>query len=342
MPRKTSQALSFEALPVTQGKHVFYFFRAPASTLKGLFDVQIRDEHEDDGYQRHFAPARVRSITNYVKAGHAIPSTILVSLESGEYSNGRIHFPKRRQIGWIIDGQHRFLGAVEAGGPYQLPFLAFVDLDINEQVNQFVVINREARGVPTSLYYDLLPKLRDKRTPAVAAKERAADIGNQLRKDEDSEFFGKIVVTQAPGKGQLSLNNFVRKIYPLLIRDKGILGTYTEQQQLQVIDNYFRGLGRVFPKEYRKTNSKFFQTLGFGALINALPTFLSTCLGHYGKFRPRDVAAAFREIKHFDFDAWSGQGTGTVAEKAAGDDLIAELNTAFESLDSAGGTLVLE
>jgi DGQHR domain-containing protein len=342
MAQVPSNWLSYDAIEVVQGKKRFYFFRAAAADLRSTFDVQLHDDDTGEGYQRHFSASRVRSIAKFIKDGHAIPLSILVTLDRGAFEKGRVSFPKKKRTGWIIDGQHRFLGALEAGGTYQLPFLAFVNLDQNEQINQFVTINREARGVPSSLYYALLPNLRDRRTPTVAAKEQAGAIAEMLRKDEASCYYGRIVVTHAPAKGQLSLNNFVRKVHPLLIRDRGILATYSELQNASIIDNYYKGLQAVFPKEYAKTNSKFFQTLGFGALINALPTFFSVCLAQHREFTPQAVARTFKLIDHFDFDAWGGIGTGSQAERNAGEDLVSDLNAAVAAVDPSGGSLKLK
>ena len=208
MAKVPANWLSYDALPIKQGKHQFYFFHAPAAELKKTFDVQLHDDDTSEGYQRHFSQSRVKAIAKFIKDGHSIPLTVLVTLNKGMFEKGKISFPKTKQTGWIIDGQHRFLGAVEAGGSFDLPFLAFIALGENEQINHFVTINREARGVPASLYYALLPNLRDRRTPVVAAKEQAAEIANILRKDDESSYFGRIVVTSAPAKGQLSLNNF--------------------------------------------------------------------------------------------------------------------------------------
>ena len=58
----------------------------------------------------------------------------------------------------MIDGQHRLAGAHEAvalGTDLVLPVIGFLDLSIEKQVELFITINKEARGVPASLYIDL-------------------------------------------------------------------------------------------------------------------------------------------------------------------------------------------
>ena len=58
-----------------------------------------------------------------------------------------------------------------------------------------------------------------------------------------------------------------------------------------------------------------------------------------GGFQVPDVKETFSLIEGFDFDSWSKFGTGSAAEKQAGDDLIAELQSAGET-DSAEGASI--
>lgn len=336
---KASTGIEFSCIPVKQGNRQFYMFEALASTLKDLLAVSRREEDKDQGYQRHFSQSRVRAISQYIDQGNPIPLSLLVTFDDGVFSErkGTIFVPQKNDAGWIIDGQHRFLGAINARNDTEIPVVAFLGLDEEEQIHQFITINKEAKGVPTSLYYDLLPRLRIKKTPAELAKERAGDIAQTLRKDEDSAFFGRIVVTTSPKKGELSLNNFIRKVTTLVNEQNGVLATYGEHEQAKIIDNFYKGLGKVFPREYSRVNSKFFQTLGFGALMNFLPYFFSATLKDRQGFTVDDVAAMFKEVSHFDFGAWSSYGTGNNAERQAGEDLKVEFDAALRTKEGEGG-----
>jgi hypothetical protein len=216
--------------------------------------------------------------------------------------------------------------------------VAFVGLTIQKQIEQFVVINREGKNVPTSLYLDLLGKLPHKK-PADSAKERAADLANQLKRDEDSVFFDRVVVTSSPSEGQVSLTNFVRKIAPLVTPEKGLLHVYTEKEQKAVIDNYFRALSVVFNREFDKKGSIFFKTLGFGALWNVFQNFFAITLKEQQGFRVPDAIQVFKRISSFDFSQWTGYGTGNQAELAAGDDIRTALLMAFRDKEGVEGSL---
>jgi hypothetical protein len=88
----------------------------------------------------------------------------------------------------------------------------------------------------------------------------------------------------------------------------------------------------VFPKEFKNHESVFFKTIGFGALINALPAFLDITLQACGgNFTVADTAKVFNKIDYFDFGNWHQLGAGNAAEISAGEDLRTELLAAHET-----------
>ena len=285
--------------------------------------------------------SRVNAISKYVNKGKPIPLSVLVSLEKKveiDKKRKTITFPPSADLGWVIDGQHRLAGIHKSNAKFEIGVIAFVGLSTEEQVEQFVVINREGKGVPTSLYYDLLKTLPKKKSDSEFAKERAADIASALKKDEESPFFNRIVVVTPPTRGQLSLTNFVRKIAPIVQPNKGKFEIYTEPEQRQIIDNYYQGLKLAFPKDFKGSNSVFFKTIGFGALINALPTVFDLAVKHYQAFTVEDVTNVLKRVDYFDFGAWNNIGTGNAAEIQAGEDLKDELKSSFD--DGVDGTQI--
>lgn len=339
---KRRRKYKYPCIEVVQDDHKLYLFEAPASDLWKILKINHRIEDKDEGYQRVLSPSRVRAISRFIQRKNPLPLSILVTFDDATVdADGNIAIPAIENAGWVIDGQHRLAGAHESNTNIHLPVVAFIGLNEREQINQFVTINREAKGVPTSLYYDLLKHIPDRKNATEFAKERAADIANQLKRDVESPFYERIVVMTSPRKGQISMNNFVRKVYPLIQEGKGFLHIYTEQEQRHLISNYFKGLKNVFPKEYTKSDSIFFRTLGFGALMNALPTVFSLCLSNESGFRVEDVTKILKEIGHFDFSQWSRIGTGSAAENQAGNDITSELNSAFELNEDGPRTLRL-
>lgn len=339
------QPMSFSALPVKQGGVTLYLMRDRASALFSRISINRRVEDKDEGYQRALSTSRVESIRRYINSNHVIPGAIIVAFDNASFDadSNELTVPAGTDVGWVIDGQHRLAGAhlaAQDGVDIELPVVAFIGLSEVNQIEQFIVINREAKNVPTSLYLDLIGKLVHKK-PADFAKERAVDIATELRRDEGSPFYERIVVTTSPREGQISLTNFVRKIAPHVTPDKGLLHIYTELEQRRVVNNYFKAVRTIFPKEFDAKSSIFFKTVGFGALWNAFGTVFSLALTSQNGFQVSDAAAVLKTVENFDFSAWREYGSGNLAEATAGEDFKASLLLAANDPQTGAGALKL-
>ena len=326
--------MKFPAIKIVQGTKEFYAFTCKASVLWGFSEINQRQESKDEGYQRVLSPSRVKRIKEFILQGNAIPGAIIISCDNGSFNNSQLTIPNKEDAAWIIDGQHRCAGALEAakeGRDIYLPVVAFINLDEQEQADYFVTINREAKGVPSSLYIDLLRNLPRQKTDKERLEERVSDISRELTRDDESVFARRIVSTTSPTAAQVSLTNFARRLRPVLHASNGILSPYTLPEQVKIVENYFAALKRVFPKEFER--NLFFKTLGFGALWRAFPLVFTLALKQSGGFRVQDVEKVLNGISSFDFGDWQKLGTGSAAEIQAGDDLIAELSSNQEAED---------
>jgi len=307
-----------------QGKHLMYLFPISAKTLWSLVQIDRRQEDKDKGYQRALSESRVNKIAKYLDAGKAIPGAILISFDKARESDDGKHLVIRNEsdAGWVIDGQHRLAGAHKADIDVPIPVVALLGLNLTEQIEFFVTINREQKGVPASLYYDLLKHLPTTKTEAEAVQERASDLADTVRKDADSPFHQRIVVTTSPKQGNLSLTNVVRKLTPHLKRD-GRLAQFNDEVRAAILNNLYRALEQAFPREYQRADTAFFRTIGFGALMNALPVIIDTTIRLAGTmdFRVSAFKKTLTLLGTFDFNGWREMGTGTAAEKQASDDL---------------------
>jgi DGQHR domain-containing protein len=342
-----TKTLKFPCVKSKQGKFELVAFVTKASILNTFVQINQRDPDAKTGYQRVLSASRVRVIKTYIEAGKPIPTSILISLEKEakltqdtDTDKWTISIPQSRESGWVIDGQHRLAGASEATTDIELIVVAFIGLSDIEQVNQFVTINKEAKGVPTSLYLDLKRNLPLNKTEVERAKDRGVDIAEKLKKDEESPFYSKIIFIGSPNKGELSLTNFVRKVAPLVQTGKGLLAeTYTLPEQATILNNYYKAFEQMFPKVFTSDKSPFFRTLGFGALINAFPTVFNLAVKHYQGFAVTDVIKILKKVEDFDFTQWNELGSGNAVEIQAGADFAETLKFRFE--DEHGQSTVI-
>jgi len=314
----------FDCLTFEQADQELVLFLCGAKQLRKFSQVNQLEEDSDKGYQRAVSASRVAKIAKFIDDGNFIPNSVLISFEHAKLNKEKnvITIDNRQDAGWVIDGQHRLAGGHESSDDIVLPVVAFVGLGMEQQIKCFVTINKEQKGVSSSLYLELMRGLPGSIKNATDnAKKRAVDLAHSLKQDELSPFYGRIVSTTSPKKGEISLTNFVRKVHPLLKQGGGRLETFNDDERFKVLSNYYKGLEQNFPEEYDDVNSPFFKTLGFGALISVLPTFLDISLGEYGgKFRVAEASKLFKKISDFDFSSWGGI-SGSGAEKIAADAL---------------------
>ncbi|HEY5373210.1 MAG TPA: DGQHR domain-containing protein [Polyangiaceae bacterium] len=339
---RSTAHVRFPCIAFQQGGHEMVMFSCAAKKLWSLVEINRREEQKDDGYQRALSPARVQDLRQFIDANNLLPTGVVISFDEARIEGSNLVVPNKQSAGWVIDGQHRLAGAHEAGREIAMPVIAFLKLSLKDQVNVFVTINREQKGVPTSLYYELLPHLPGDRTEADAVKLRAKDLAKALASDEESPFYGKIVSTTAPRRGQLSLTNFIRKLQGHLKLNIGVLAQFRDDDRAKIINNYYLALAAVFPKAFKDDEeSIFFKTLGFGALMNALPRFMYFATYYYKGLRVAEFTKVLKLVDNFRFDEWHGRGTGSAAENTASQDLIAALERAFSQQQDAPKKLLL-
>ena len=330
-----SETLNVPCIKFTQHNQQMYLFSLPAKTLWEILEINERSSDKDEGYQRALSNGRAEEVKQFVINKGIISPSLIISLNNAQFDeqNSTLIIPKNDNAGWVIDGQHRLRGSYLASIANQnsvdinLPVVAFLGLDEDQQIIQFVTINKEGKGVPTSLYYDLLKRLPHNKTPAERAKEIAIEIGRELTKDIESVFYEKIIFIRAPKKGkELSVTNFVRKVSPLLTENRGTLGTnFSQKDQKKIIENYFKALKVVFPEQFTSKNSRFFGTLGFGAAINSFETVFSLTRTEFGRFKIEDIVKVLQRISDYEFSGWDQYGTGVAAENSVGSDFTAVL-----------------
>lgn len=351
---KPANILKIPAIEFKQHNQQMYVFSLDANTLWKILKINERSSDKDEGYQRALSNSRAEDVKKFVKRRGIISPALIISLNNSQFNakNSTLEIPSEDSAGWVIDGQHRLRGAYlasidnESPVNINLPVVAFLDLKEDDQIVQFVTINKEGKGVPTSLYYDLLNRLPHNKTPAERAKEISTEIARELSKDMDSVFYEKIVFVRAPKKGkELSVTNFVRKISPLLTENRGTLGSsyFSQKDKKRIIENYFKALKVVFPEQFTSKNYRFFGTLGFGAAINSFETVFSYTRSEFGTFKVDDIVKVLSRISDYEFSSWDQYGTGTAAENAVGSDLVAVLVARTqEAKNSNTGILELE
>ncbi|MBW4971362.1 DGQHR domain-containing protein [Croceibacter atlanticus] len=303
-----------------------------------------RLEDKEEGYQRSFSKSRINQIKKYIdKEGGILPNSILVNIDDGvsAFNNETSILTMDDSIdnwGFIIDGQHRVWGSNEAEKNLLLPVVATVSKSIEAQAQLFVKINKTQRGVPVSLYLDLLDitegVIEDFDSEDATAQRRAIEIAKRLNDDEDSPMYDLIRMTGDTGRG-ISLSEMVSRLKPHIDPKKGNLLNYGFEHQFLIIKIYLKAVKSVFIEEWNNTDSLLLKTVGFGGLMNAFYEIFTLTVQNSKKFSTDNVIELLSKISDLKFDTDTFPGGGIKAQQNAATIIVTKLKKAIKGDDSS-------
>jgi len=334
-----SDEIELPVLKYEQNGTTMFLFLAKAELIYDKFAVSRRIDDKELGYQRSFSSNRIRQIKNYLlKEKGIIPNSILVNIDYGKYrydeSKNSLALKNENPIGFIIDGQHRIKGSYEAQRDLILPVVATVDLETKTQAQLFVKINSTQKGVPSSLYLDLLDLIEgvieDFDDENVPAKRRAIEIAKRLNEDEESPLYDLIRLTGESGRG-IALSEFVAHAEQYVDPKDGKLLDYGFEQQYRIFKIYFKAIKGVFLEQWNDQQTLILKTVGFGGLMKAFYEIFTLVTQHHQQFSTADTIRTFELIKDFKFDSRHLPGGGLKAQNDAGKMIVSHLKKALRT-----------
>ena len=179
-------------------------------------DIWRQEEGQEVGYQRAPESARTSRVARYLHTDSKpiMPTSILLSYRGSlpfrEGSNGAVtlEIPEGETL-WIVDGQHRVFGikkAIEDMGierlrDYFLPIVIIENQSIEDEANQFRLINETMKKVRTDLARRILAMRvaglgraarQEVRLSGRLWEATAVEVLSILSKDDDSPWQGRI------------------------------------------------------------------------------------------------------------------------------------------------------
>jgi DGQHR domain-containing protein len=192
------------------------------AAMQRLFFVSSYEKSDPDspaprghGYQREPMKERIPRIAEYfLRDEHEFlitPLIVSVRLEDlrdieefvrlfNDGDAGAIHRHWHKATVSIVDGQHRFLGLVEAHrrnpefDPW-VPVMLYFDLEYMSEAELFDTINTTARKLPKALIEVTKGDITDTGSDTWAQQVRTVTFG--LARDDDSVWYGKVNMTGA-------------------------------------------------------------------------------------------------------------------------------------------------
>ncbi len=319
---KNGQTFSeLKAIRFTQNEIPFLIFIASSGEIYNKFDVSRRIENKEEGYQRSFSKSRVNDIRRFVSVEHGVlPNSILVNLDKNSYeyseSENKLYLNDSGSAGFIIDGQHRVKGSYEADPEILLPVVATLELSIQDQARLFIKINRTQKGVPSSLYLDLLEltegAIEDLDSEDLPAERRAVELAKQLNDDVESPLFDLIRTTGDSGRG-ISLSQFVSLLIEYVDPGKGKFVEFGFEEQYKLFKLYFKAIKATFLDVWNQEDTPIFKTTVFGGLVKAFHEIFSLATRDRQSISVQGLMSVLEPLSDFNF-AKLLTGTGVQAQ----------------------------
>lgn len=333
----------FLALKITQNDTSMLVFTCPVKIIYERFDVSRRIEDKVLGYQRSFSKSRIQQIKTYITQENGIiPNSVLVNFDDDKFhyidQEKELTLNDSGSLGLIIDGQHRVKGCYEADSNFPLMVIATLGLSVREQAQLFVKINKTQKGVPASLYLDLMNllegEIEDFDQEGVSSERRATEIASRLNEDEESPLYELIRKTGDFGFG-ISLNEFVNQTKGYVDPKSGKLAEYGFEDQYKIFSIYFRSLKAVFLEQWENRESYILKTVGFGGVMRAFYGIFNLVIQKYQRFNTENTIEMLKLIQDFKFDKDTlPSGGGFRAQEKAGDLIIKQLKSRLRESQS--------
>lgn len=314
--------MEINAIKLKQNEHNIYVFVAEVKFIHDNFNVSIREHNKEKGYQRNFSQRRFNSLKSYLVKGGYLPNSILVNINPEtchfDETENKLVFDKSDTYGFIIDGQHRVGGTYIANEKFPLIIVATIGLSVEEQAKTFITINRNQKGVPTSLYLDLFDLIEgtidDFDDENVNWKRRATEIARRLNEDEDSPLYGLIRMQGQSGEG-ISLAQFVSNVREH-VKHKGNFYSYTFEEQYNIFKIFFRAVKAVFLEQWNNNKTLILKSTGFGGLLYSVYEIFNLVRIEQKIYSTDNTIKLLSSISDFKFDDKTlGSGSSQAAQK---------------------------
>ena len=230
---------------------------APADLLYKLSFPDILDEDSGQGYQRPFNERHSQDFRRYIKAPDS--STIPLTLNLRPTSEGnwrvvelegeKVQLEVSADAGKImaqVDCQHRLghLGDL----PISLPFMCFIGLSAQEEMEVFSIINGKAKGLSTSLLDYHAAQL----TESLAQERPELFIALQLNSNEGSPWLRRLNLggKTTSGLKRIASLRMMQQAVDKFLKTTAILSTNSVEDAAGVVFDFWSAVVAVLPNEW--------------------------------------------------------------------------------------------
>ena len=232
--------------------------------------ISHREFEGGTGYQRLPSPARVNLLARNLRRQKVdLPTALLLNLRTYDpavhiqYQDGAAYLCLTDELLWEVDGQHRCQGLKlaleeepERFKDYTVPFVVGLGWPEDYEMEQFYVVNSNAKSVPTTIAFDILAAMGQNIPGLMQDLEengRAWQVhGHELTKEiaeTNPVWRGRIRFSNQPkGITTVASAGFVNSLKPVLA--SAYFGRLTRGAQAKVLAAYWDAQRTVLPNAF--------------------------------------------------------------------------------------------
>lgn len=261
----------------------------PFGALLGHYDVPYYNYTTKRGYQRPPQLSRISQFATEIKKGRVdLPTAILLNIRVkaalSALQNDRLNLDQlfsgdQAAKFFVVDGQHRILAFQKAfddgwhkAAEFQVPFTCMLGADEDEEMEQFYVVNSNAKAVRTDLAYALLKKRSESEEGLMESlQERGRDwqVSGQAiveRLAVESVVWKQRIRLPGMEKGETIIPSasMVTSLKPVLTSP--YFSRLKADQQLRVLEAFWEGIRNLL-REAFDSPSEYAIQKGVGVIV---------------------------------------------------------------------------
>lgn len=300
--------MKLTALKVQQNNHNFYMTVINSEKLKDFCFITRRNEDKEEGFQRLLNKARANLITKYYEKGGTIPSPLILSAKreaefSYDSNSKEISFLDIEKIFMVIDGQHRFFGINDISKDLEVPVIIFNDLDLSEEVNLFIDINTNQKGVPSALLLDI-KSLAQKETTTEEKQRELFEIVNS------SEPLKEKLLPDSSRTGYISRTAFNEATKDIF--ESSVISGSDNNIIFKTVINYLKSFDKMYKES--SSNAEITKTIFFKVAFNLFNDIIEQALNEYGNVKTDSIYEIISNLAAVDYTSYTGTNKQTESD----------------------------
>lgn len=299
---------TYNAIKVTQNDKEFFITSLKTSLLKNLAFVLSREEDQLKGFQRVLNQNRAKDIAKYLDESKGIiPSPLILSAQPNaefKYDNktSQITFSNNKFSFLVLDGQHRLFGMFLSENDYDVPVVIFNNLKTADEVNLFIDINTNQKGVPSTLLIDI-KNLTGKESKKDEKQRELFDLLNT-----NSNMKGLFSATKSQ-LGKISKTTFNQATDQIF--ETGYFANESVDVTYKAVKNYLEA-AEIILASTNSDKAKLTKSMIFRAIFEIFNDVVELTLKKYQNLKVESLLDALSPIGSLNYDNYVGSSNSVL------------------------------